>query len=288
MSYRHLGIANNKDRKENNECNPVQILDQYVITIPTVQNAIDIFKGEWTSKFLALPETSPFGSAVTSPGYTPLFEDSRIEWMLSQIGGCKDFSVLELGPLEGGHTYMLEQAGAKSILSVESNTRAFLKCLITKEVMNLKNASFVLGDFCEYLKNINGDVKYDLIIASGVLYHMKNPVRLLADISRHTEKVFLWTHYYDPDIIMSSPVREKIGNPEKLEEGGFSCEAYRYEYKTALEWIGFCGGTDVYSRWIGKDDIIDCLKHFGFKKITIGFDHPDHINGPSFALMCSK
>jgi hypothetical protein len=39
--------------------------------------------------------------------------------------------VLELGPLEGAHTHMLEQHGADSIVAVKANRSAYSKCLIT-------------------------------------------------------------------------------------------------------------------------------------------------------------
>lgn len=88
-----------------------------------------------------------------------------------------DLTVLELGPLEAGHTYMLEKMGARSIVAVEANSRAYLKCLIVKELFELKRAKFLLGDFVAYLKN--NTRHFDLCLASGVLYHMQNPAELL-------------------------------------------------------------------------------------------------------------
>jgi hypothetical protein len=60
-------------------------------------------------------------------------------------GRLDDMSLLELGPLEGAHTYQLEKLGAKSILAIEANVEAFLKCLITKEITGLQVAKFMLG-----------------------------------------------------------------------------------------------------------------------------------------------
>ena len=45
-------------------------------------------------------------------------------------------TVLELGPLEGAHTYQLHQRGA-NIVAVEASKQAYLKCLITKEIVGL-------------------------------------------------------------------------------------------------------------------------------------------------------
>src|SRR5262249_54236068 len=41
-------------------------------------------------------------------------------------------SVLELGPLEGGHTKQMLDLGARSVLAIESSPEAFLKCLTVK------------------------------------------------------------------------------------------------------------------------------------------------------------
>jgi hypothetical protein len=81
------------------------ILDQYVRQAPSHQLALDLFKGEWWS---ALPDK--FGPLQA--GTVPLFSDGRITWGDQVIGGFAGKSVLELGPLEGGHSYMIEAAGA--------------------------------------------------------------------------------------------------------------------------------------------------------------------------------
>ena len=75
-----------------------------------------------------------------------------MHWLVEQLGGVRDLSILELGPLEGGHTYWLEKMGAKSILALEANTRAFLKCLVVKEVYGLERAKFLCGDFMGFLR----------------------------------------------------------------------------------------------------------------------------------------
>jgi hypothetical protein len=67
---------------------------------------------------------------------------------------------------------MLEAAGAQ-IDAIEANQRTYLRCLITKEILGLTRSKFWLGDFIKALEN--WDQRYDLIVASGVLYHLKNP-----------------------------------------------------------------------------------------------------------------
>lgn len=253
------------------------VLDQYIKSAPSPQNAIDIFKGEWASKF-----PDPFTDLKA--GSSMLFEDPRILWAAEQLGGVKDKNVLELGPLEAGHTYMLERLGAASILSIEANTRAYLKCLIVKEMLELRRANFLCGDFVHYLRNNND--KFDMVIASGVLYHMKNPVELIALLSKVTDKFFIWTHYYDLEIISKNTFipENKFGDSTTFEYKGFRHELHRYEYDKALDSLGFCGGSDQFSNWMTREDILACVKHFGFDDIQVGFDHQEHPNGPAFCL----
>src|SRR5688500_14163804 len=80
-----------------------EILDAYIHTAPSPQTAADIFKGEWSSR---LPV------AGLESGGAELFNDERVKWGVEQIGGVEGKTVLDLGPLEGGHSAMFERLGA--------------------------------------------------------------------------------------------------------------------------------------------------------------------------------
>jgi hypothetical protein len=257
------------------------ILDSYVKSAPNVQNALDIFKGEWASK---LP--SPF--ADLDAGSSELFNDARVTWLAEKIGGAVDRSVLELGPLEGGHTYMFEKLGASEIVAIEANTRAFLKCLIIKELFDLKRARFLCGDFVEYLRQEKAT--FQICFASGVLYHMQNPVELIALLAEHcSEHLFLWTHYYDASVILPSPpLAAKFNGSRQNDYKGFTHTLYRQEYQSALNFAGFCGGSAPTSCWMAKADIVRCLEYFGFEVVATEFDHPDHPNGPAIAFLAKR
>jgi len=263
------------------ETNPSEtvsfILDSYIKSAPNPQNALDIFQGEWSSK---LP--SPFHKL--SAGEALLFDDPRIKWFMEEIGGVTGKSILELGPLEGGHTYLLEKSGAARITAIEANTRSYLKCLVVKELLQLQKAKFLCGDFVEYLRQ--PEKSFEVCLASGVLYHMTNPVELLALLANHcTQYIFLWTHYYDHEIIAADPnLIHKFSDPISAEYSGFSHQLYRQEYKTALGWSGFCGGNAPISYWMTRKDILNCLRYFGFDDLRINFEQPNHPNGPSLAI----
>ena len=59
---------------------------------------------------------------------------------------------------------MLEAAGA-TVIGVEANKDAFLKCLVVKELLQLQRCSFLCGDAIEYLQETAD--KFDVCVASG-------------------------------------------------------------------------------------------------------------------------
>jgi len=253
------------------------VLDEYVQGAPSDQNALDIFKGEWSSQL-------PGAWKELKAGTITLFDDARIVWAADQLGGFRGQRIIELGPLEAGHSYMLESLGAESILAIEANKRAYLKCLIAKEILGLHRSRFVLGDFVSFLRE--NDTRFDVCLASGVLYHMQNPCELIHLISKTSKKVVLWTHFYDAKVIQSkNNLAAKFASAIRLNYNGFDHVLYKYIYGDTLNWGGFCGGSHYCSYWMSREDILACLRFFGFQDLTIGFEDPDHQNGPCFSVV---
>ena len=170
---------------------------------PSDQNALDLFAGEWSSQ-------PPRNRPELKAGVTPLFDDPRISWAHHRLidmgleGGVAGRDVLELGPLEGGHSYLLDRLGAKSITAVEANARAYLKCLIAKETFGMPRVRFLLGDCLMHLRT--PEQRYDIGVACGILYHLTNPVELLELLAARCEALFLWTVFYDPEFVAMNPV----------------------------------------------------------------------------------
>jgi Protein of unknown function (DUF1698) len=258
----------------------VEILDAYTPLAPSPKNAIEIFAGQWASKF-----PPPFDNLTN--GAARLFEDSRVEWAISKVGGVAKKRILELGPLEGGHTFMLDRAGAAEVLAIESNTRAYLKCLVAKELLGMPSARFTCGNFEVYLDQTSD--RFDLVFASGVLYHMVKPVELIAKIAAITDAVFLWTHFYDERFLSANPrTAHRIVDPTPSEFQGYRHELHRHEYGAALASPGFCGGSRPHAYWMTRQGILDALRHFGFSSIETSHEQPDHPNGPAFSVMARR
>ena len=100
--------------------------------------------------------------------------------------GFAEAEVLELGPLEGGHTYMFSQLGAREIVALEANGRAFLKCLVTKEVLGIERARFLLGNALPFLRE--NQRMFDVGVACAFLNHMLQPVEVIELLAREPSR----------------------------------------------------------------------------------------------------
>ncbi|MDQ3675871.1 MAG: class I SAM-dependent methyltransferase [Actinomycetota bacterium] len=245
---------------------------------PSAQAILDIFAGEWASR---LPP--PYDGLRA--GDTQLFEDERLRWTLERFGPLDGQSVLDLGPLEGGHTYMALQAGAERVVAVEGNARHFLKCLVVKDLLRMDAADFRLGDFLAMLQSEPDE--YDLVLAQGILYHMADPVELIALTAARGRRLALWTQYYDAEHLarLAPRIRRHFADePAASVTRGFAHAHHRFEYGFGRKLVGFYGGNQAHANWLSRDDLMGALDHFGWREIEVSFEQPDHPHGPSLSL----
>jgi hypothetical protein len=237
---------------------------------PTHQNAVDIFGDRWASK---IEEVYP---GLTSGPGSYFSADRRpsiaAQYLGFEPGSLQGMNILELGPLEGAHTYQLVKLGADRILAIEANTEAFLKCLVVKEILQTPRCRFVLGDCLKFLQESHD--QFDMIFCSGILYHMENPFDLIKAISRHTGRVFLWTTHHTPD---GPTALARIPKPVVCD--GLKLTFYEQTYTDADLALGtFWGGNRPTASWLSREDIERCFCHFGYD-LTVHADEPG-IFGP--------
>ena len=256
--------------------------NSFAQTAPCPQTLVDIFKGEWITSFPAPHD------GVTA-GALPTFEDPRIKWAVERFGGVKDKRILELGPMEGGHSYILSQAGVKHVLAIEANSTAYLKCLLVRELFKLDRIDFQYGDFVQYLDQMPPGEKFDAILASGVLYHMVDPIGLLEKIAKAADRVYLWTHFFNHDIIYKhAHLRRPFRSHTVCDYKGFKFTENRHEYTHGRRLGRFLGGNRAYSVWLNREDIFGALERFGLSQIDIQFEDLAHPHGPCLSLVASR
>jgi hypothetical protein len=254
-----------------NSITPGLTTEKFEQRAPAPQNAIDIFRDHWAS------DLSKVVPGVTS-GSAQCFRDARPAAAFKHIGGdcvARGARILELGPLEGGHTYQFEQFGAAEIIAVEANVEAYLKCLIVKELLGLRRARFLLGDFAEYLRQDQG--RYDLIFCSGVLYHMPDPVELIRLMAARTDLISVWTHYHTPESWPSTV-------PEAVNYDGETYVYHRRVYAADHDCGTFWGGNKSTACLLSRDDLMRAFRHYGFVHHDVDAESLDHPYGPCLTV----
>ena len=182
---------------------------------------------------------------------------------------------------------MMTQRGAE-VIAIEGNLRAWLRCLVVKQAVPISGATFLLGDFTKYLET--NRTRFDFILASGVLYHMVDPIGLLERLAAASDALGLWTHYFDPNILeLREDLRSKFDFKPRIAETshGRTVHFYDYSYLKAQESKGFCGGSGAGSIWMLREDILGVLEDEGFTCET-GPEYLDHPNGPSFCVFARR
>jgi predicted RNA methylase len=251
----------------------------FVRSAPSAQAAIDAVPDAWASQF-------PPSHADLRAGQAALFEDPRISWGFERLGGVEGKTVLELGPLEGAHSYMAQAAGARHVTAVETNRNAFLKCLVVKELLALDRCSFLCGDALAFMTEVV--THYDLCIACGILYHMVEPLGMIDLISQRADRLLMWTHFYDDAARENKRLVKRLGPATEATYNGFSYHVHRHNYGFDARFAGFCGGTRPYSNWLPREDLLRALAHFGWRGVEIAFEDLRHVNGPALALVATK
>ena len=196
-----------------------KIVVQYCAQNPSAQTALDIFKGSWKS---ALPPECGLTTTGAGEGF---HRDPRVYWVASCLPNqFQDMEILELGPFEGYDSQLFEQLGASKVLAIGGEQHKFFKCLVLKYALGLKTC-FLHGGFLESLQN--SDRRSDIVWASGVLYHSEDPLELLEQLGRKTDRLFLWMHYYSDSLRGTAPFIER-NNLEQVRHG----EPYLLHYRT--------------------------------------------------------
>lgn len=228
--------------------------------------------GGWTTEF------NVNGKKVG--GSVQLTNDTRLLWHMEMAGGVKDKRILELGPLEGAHTKMMVEAGAKEVVAIEGLSDCFLRCLIVKEAFSLNNVKFMFGDFCLYVENYLGN-KFDIVSAAGVLYHQKNPAKLIYDLAKITDTVFVWSQVAGQD----SPSNKK----GVINAGGKEYYGKINNYGgTRLISESYCGGLNNEAFWMYREEMDRCFRDAGFKYIIENKDNTSNKNGDCILFIAKK
>lgn len=172
--------------------------------------------------------------------------------------------VLELGSLEGGHTFALASR-ASEVVAIESRSVNLARAKWVQSLLGVPSATF-------HQMNLDQDElahlgTFDVIYNVGLLYHLVRPWDLLEKLARLSGAMFLWTHY---------------ANDAKFTAGEKKYQGIRYQEFGHSDPLS---GMAEYSFWPTLEELKRMLGDAGFveSEIVATENHP---HGPAALLVC--
>jgi len=197
-------------------------------------------------------------------------KDIRTKIVIDQAGGnLKEKTILDLGCLEGGFTATFARLGAKMSIGIEARKISYYRCELVRQYLGLSNLKFIQGDIKEILPRLD---PFDIIFASGILYHVANPYSILsaihaicrdfAVIDTHvcqSNANNLVTRTFDNRTYTGCIYHEYNPNTPKVEVEKFTWAAY----------------SDYESFWPLEESLIQMLFDVGFRVVFKVYPPPD-------------
>lgn len=211
--------------------------------------------GPWIFKFRI--GDADYGGEISAAG------DPRMERFLRFAPTAE--TILELGALEGAHTFMLgERPGVKRVLALEGREQNLRKARFVQDLLQARKVEFAQANLEEADLSALGE--FDVIFCSGLIYHLPEPWKLIEKLPAVAPNLFIWTHYApeaDAEII-SQGMRGRIFFESGLEEP--------------------LSGMSPTSMWLTLGSLITALTRSGYETVHVLFNDLSHPNGPAVTL----
>jgi len=213
-------------------------------------------RSPWVTKFVI--NGKEFG------GDFDALNDKRLEWFFHYFPDAS--TVLELGSLEGGHTFGLaRRPHVRRVLGVEGRESNIHKAQFVQQLLNVDNVEFINANLEK--ANLASWGQFDAVFCVGLLYHLPNPWDLVEQMARVSKNLFIWTHYAD-----SARADQTVKN-------GYRGILYR-EHGMADS----LSGMSAKSFWPTFDALTGMLNRYGFTTIHTIEDDRLHPHGPAITL----
>lgn len=195
-------------------------------------------------------------------------EDRRLRSFQERFPDARD--VLELGSLEGGHSFALAALpGVRSVVAVEGRAASLARARYVQSVIGDTKVRFVRANLER--ADLAGLGGFDAALCLGLLYHLPEPWRLIDRLREAAPRVLVWTHYAEPD-------------RARARRGGYRGRVYR-EWRFLFEPLS---GLSFSSFWPSRDELVRMLREHGFPSIAIVDDDPGHPHGPALLLAAER
>ena len=174
--------------------------------------------------------------------------------------------VLELGTLEAADTVRLASRPGVSVVSIEGRPENLRRAQFVLDLHGLNNVELVSAELESFDLATLG--RFAAVLCSGILYHLVEPWKLVARLAGVTDRVYLWTHYWD-------------GPHALTPEAGFLVKTVQEQFPEPR-----LRGLSSYARWFDRASLFRVLRENGFSAAVL--DERGHGSVREVTLACSR
>jgi SAM-dependent methyltransferase len=168
-------------------------------------------------------------------------DDYRVDRFFEWMG--RPTSILELSSFEGGHSVQLAAPPfVGRLIGLEARQENIERAQLAVELLGKGNVDFIRVDLDK--ESLERFGRFDAVFCAGLLYHLAQPWRLIEEIAKVTDRLFLDTHYSDVDEVT---VNGYVGSV--YHEGGYADPL---------------SGLSESSFWMTLPCLMDTLSRVGF------------------------
>jgi len=216
-------------------------------------------RGPWVTKFEV--------NGVSSDGKFDALNDVRIEQFFNEFPNVR--TVLELGSLEGGHSFAIARNPAvEKVVAVEARKANIEKASFIQNLLDIDNVEFIEMNLERSKVTELG--QFDAVFCSGVLYHLGEPWKLIEQCSGVSPRIFIWSQY----------ACEK--EARKLSNG------YRGKWWREGGWGDPLSGVSKWSFWLSLGSLLELLTVNEYDRINIIENNLTHPHGCAVTLSAER
>jgi SAM-dependent methyltransferase len=187
-------------------------------------------------------------------------DDQRLKYVTYFLD-LRGYRVLELGPLEGHHSILLEKMGVRENIAIEARAENLRRCNRIKEKYGLEHTTFLQQDLERLYSGLEKPQfqgPFDLVFCLGVLYHVPDPAKALAWFRSQASALFLGTHYLQP-------------NPHS--DSDVTCQSNGKSYRVREHREGGLAdpisGMSPVSVMLYEEDLLSLLREAGYSRVSV-------------------
>lgn len=214
-------------------------------------------RGPWITQFVI--------NGVPSGGDYKVVDDRRVQQFLERFPNVR--TILELGSLEGGHTFALARhQSVERVLAIEGRLANIDKAKFIGSLLGVSNVQFNHANL-EALE-LASLGHFDAIFCCGLLYHLPEPWKLISQAPLVAPILFVWTVYANED---EATIEIDGLRGREYVEGGLNEPL---------------SGLSPKSIWLTLPSLLEVLKRSGYGNIEV-LEKSQNPNGPAVSLAAS-